>query len=791
MRTILVSIALFLSMQIAFAQEKYSSIKIHLNDTITMPYLQELGLEVDHGEYKKNTWFKSDFSARDIQLLRNHNIKFDVLIDDVSRFYAERNKVSVPKKNEKKLRGGNCKPTHAGYTTPSGFSYGNMGGYFTYQEAINKLDSLAILYPNLITVKQPIGNYTTQNGNNIFWLKISDNPNQNESEPQLLYTSIHHAREALSLSQLIYYMYYLCENYNSNSFVKYLVDNIEMYFVPLVNPDGYQHNYQTNPNGGGMWRKNRKVNGGGTFGVDLNRNYGLGWGFNNTGSSPNSNSDTYRGTAGFSEPETQAMRDFCNSHQFKFAMNYHTYSNLLVYPWGYLAKNCDDSVSFREYANDLTKYNAYKYGTDLETVGYSTNGSSDDWMYGETVSKPFMFAMTPEVGNSNDGFWPAINRIIPLCEESNYMNLKVAEYVLKYATLEDITPRLANSSNGFIYYNIRQLGLDTPASFTVNIQALSPFVTSVGGPKTYSNLPLILATKDSISYTLNSNVPNNTTLRFALAVNNGSYIYSDTVDVYYGNVQPILNDACSNFTAWDNSGWNLDNTSFVSPGSSFAENTSGNYSSNSYKTLTNVTAFNLTDALRAELMYKAKWELENSYDYVRLAASEDNGLSWTTLCTPHTQITANQNLGTDEVYTGVTSSWVNEIVNLDAYAGKSILIRWEFESDGGLNMQGFNMDDIVVQKLVKTGLNVNALSEQNTVSIYPNPASTFFTMEPTLGFQGSYTLYTIDGKQVRSSNLTSKTQLDISSIQNGMYLLEIKNQAQETMLRKKITILKY
>jgi hypothetical protein len=64
-------------------------------------------------------------------------------------------------------------------------------------------------------------------------------------------------------------------------------------------------------------------------------------------------------------------------------------------------------------------------------------------------------------------------------------------------------------------------------------------------------------------------------------------------------------------------------------------------------------------------------------------------------------------------------------------------------------------------------------------------------MEPTLGFQGSYTLYTIDGKQVRSSNLTSKTQLDISSIQNGMYLLEIKNQAQETMLRKKITILKY
>src|SRR6185503_2455375 len=108
----------------------------------------------------------------------------------------------------------------------------------------------------------------------------------------------------------------LLENYNTNPEVKYLIDNLEMYFVPVVNPDGYIYNETTNPNGGGMWRKNRRDNLDGEYGVDLNRNYGYNWGYDNNGSDPNTASDTYRGDTSFSEPETQNLKNFCNARQF-------------------------------------------------------------------------------------------------------------------------------------------------------------------------------------------------------------------------------------------------------------------------------------------------------------------------------------------------------------------------------------------------------------------------------------------------------------------------------------------
>jgi len=116
------------------------------------------------------------------------------------------------------------------------------------------------------------------------------------------------------MTSTIYYMWYLLENYASNDEIKYLVDETEMYFVPLLNPDGYIYNQTTDPNGGGMWRKNRRPNSDGTFGVDLNRNYSHGWG--TTGISWNTSDDTYPGTSAFSEPETQAMKVFCEQHDF-------------------------------------------------------------------------------------------------------------------------------------------------------------------------------------------------------------------------------------------------------------------------------------------------------------------------------------------------------------------------------------------------------------------------------------------------------------------------------------------
>lgn len=109
-------------------------------------------------------------------------------------------------------------------------------------------------------------------------------------------------------------------------------------------------------------------------GVDLNRNYGpeTYWNANNGGSSTDPKSDVYRGEKPFSEPETQAIKRLCETYQFGFIMNYHTYSNLFIYPFAAISQETPDSMLLRGFAADITRYNKYSAGRDLETVGYTT-----------------------------------------------------------------------------------------------------------------------------------------------------------------------------------------------------------------------------------------------------------------------------------------------------------------------------------------------------------------------------------------------------------------------------------
>ncbi|HNI44584.1 MAG TPA: M14 family metallopeptidase, partial [Chitinophagales bacterium] len=292
------------------------------------------------------------------------------------------------------------------YPVPANFQLGSMGGYFTYEEAMQRLDDLSNLYPDYVSSQAPIGDFLTHEQRRIYWLRVSDNPATDEAdEPEVLMTAVHHAREPGGLSQMIFFLYYLLENKDTNPEFKFLLDHTELYLVPILNPDGYIYNQTTNPNGGGFWRKNKRDNNNdGSFsenndGVDLNRNYGHFWGYDDNGSSPSPSSATYRGTEGFSEPETQAMKSFCEQHQFQIALNYHTYSNLLIYPWGHIPSfYTPDSALFVNLAKVMTYENNYIYGTGDQTVGYVTNGDSDDWMYGEQDTKNKILSMTPEVG---------------------------------------------------------------------------------------------------------------------------------------------------------------------------------------------------------------------------------------------------------------------------------------------------------------------------------------------------------------------------------------------------------
>ena len=308
----------------------------------------------------------------------------------------------------------------------------NFGYYYTYDEMVQELNQIASNYPN-ITHLVSLGQ--SWYGREIWAMKVSDNAAQNEGEPSVLITGIHHAREPITCSICIDFINWLTQNYGINDSATTIVNTDEVWIVPVVNPDGYVFNETYDDPWGNGWRKNcRDNNGNGQMepdsdGVDLNRNYAYQWGYDNSGSSPDPTSDTYRGPAPFSEPCTQAIRELCDTFNFLYALNYHSYGNYVIVPWGYINQwvPSPDSEVYHAMAESMTTYigvpNNYTWGTAGQTVGYNANGVSDDWMYGEQQEKEKCFAFTSEIGES---FWQGATDtsiIVTQCNETRPMNI--------------------------------------------------------------------------------------------------------------------------------------------------------------------------------------------------------------------------------------------------------------------------------------------------------------------------------------------------------------------------------
>ncbi len=302
----------------------------------------------------------------------------------------------------------------------------DMGGYKTLDEINAYIDNIVNEHRNTVAPKLNIG--TTIEGRTMWAIKISDNPTTDEDEPEILFHAAIHAREVITPEVCLALMDTLTNYYGIDPHITELVNTREIWFVVPVNPDGYYHNQVLEPNGGGMWRKNRRDNGDGTYGVDLNRNYSYQWGYDDVGSSPYTGDATYRGTGPFSEPEAQNMRDFIASRQFVITMDYHSYSNLILWPWGYDYILCPDNDLYVQLGDTLQTLTG-GYAPSPITGLYLVNGSTVDWGYGEQIIKNKNFALTIEVGNSSDGFWPPLSRVQPLIQE----NLPGALYLIEVA----------------------------------------------------------------------------------------------------------------------------------------------------------------------------------------------------------------------------------------------------------------------------------------------------------------------------------------------------------------------
>jgi len=383
---------------------KVSKVRIFINDQSDVFELRKQGLGFEHIKLHDN-YFDAILDSFQIEKLRKSGYLYEIIIDDVTKDYLERTKDSREKiKLNKPCKG-------------LGFGFGSMGGFYTFNEVVAQLDTMRLLYPNLITVKDSTG--SSIEGRTIWAVKISDNPDVNENEPQVFYNALTHAREPGGMMAIMYFMYYLLENYGVLPEVTYL--------VPVINPDGYIYNETISPNGGGMWYKNRRDNGDGSIGVNLNSNFGYQWGYDDIGSSPVTTSNFYRGTGPFSEPETQVVRDYCINHNFLIGVNYHTTSGMAYWrvvfpPWGYNLEQTSDSTIYNQLIRLVIALNNYSNGAGIGR----NNGDVADWMYGETNEKNKIFGIIPEIGEKNGTNWPSLERILLNCEENLYPNLVYA-----------------------------------------------------------------------------------------------------------------------------------------------------------------------------------------------------------------------------------------------------------------------------------------------------------------------------------------------------------------------------
>jgi carboxypeptidase T len=287
--------------------------------------------------------------------------------------------------------------------------------YHSYQEMTAETQAIAGAYPSIVS-RRSIG--TSYQGRQIWALKISDNVGADEAEPEVLFTHNQHAREHLTVEMAMYLLNELTSRYGTDSRITSVINTREIWIVPSMNPDGAEYDVATGTYR--MWRKNRQPNAGSTaVGTDLNRNWGWQWGCCG-GSSGTFSSETYRGPTPFSAPETQRVRDFVDSRvvdgvqQIKAGIDFHTYSELVLWPYGYTRADtaagmtADDNAAFAALGTNLAATNGYtpEQASDL----YIADGAIDDWLWGRHKIFGYTFEMYPRT--SSPGFYPP-DEVIP------------------------------------------------------------------------------------------------------------------------------------------------------------------------------------------------------------------------------------------------------------------------------------------------------------------------------------------------------------------------------------------
>jgi hypothetical protein len=561
----------------------------------------------------------------------------------------------------------------------------NFGNYYTYDETNAILDSLHEQYPSIISERMILPNDslgdTTWDGNHVWAVKVSDNVETEENEPEVLYTGIHHAREPIGANICVEWARWLCENYGQNPLATYLVDNRQIWIVPIINPDGYLYNEEIRPGGGGMHRKNRRQTGAEPQGVDNNRNYPYMWGYDNQGSSPDPEEETYRGPNPGSEPETQSVMNLCKGHSFVTALNFHSFLNLFLYPWGYIRQKCEDSLAFYGWGEIATRIAHYAVigGHEL----YPTNGDSDDWMYWDQG----IFSVTPEIG---ERFWQewAIEQHIA---ETHPMMIATAKAAGIYPELLGIS--FSDGGDGEIspgetvdlIVHIHNMSVkDGSGLIGLELSGSDPRAELVKPTASISSLASQSAgtnESDPLKVMISATAPPDSAIPLTLTIQAAGQEFVHQIILPVGERQTLLAEDFDdqNYEGWY-SNWAVTDQKSHSGDYSITDSPDGPYDDESLYYLQS-PALDLSDKVIAELSFWHLFSIEKGWDWGAVEAKSSQTDGWVTL----------------KRFSGFQDEWREERFDLSGFCGSSDLqIRFRLTTDRYEHFDGWYVDDVVL-----------------------------------------------------------------------------------------------
>jgi carboxypeptidase T len=279
---------------------------------------------------------------------------------------------------------------------------GEDANYHNYQEMVDDVSAVAAAHSDIVSMFS-IGQ--TAEGREIWAAKVSDNVNVDENEPEVLFDGMHHAREHLTVEETISILHTFADNYG-RARIRKLVNNREIFIIFQLNADGGEYDILNDFYH--YWRKNRQITDPPSIGTDNNRNYDYKWDCCG-GSSDDPDSETYHGPAPFSAPESAALGDFVDSRviggeqQITSHITFHTYGELIMWPYGYTFNNIPPDMDPLDYevfvamGNDMADLTCRPacYTPQQSSDLYITDGTTTDWMYGAHRIFSFTYELYP------------------------------------------------------------------------------------------------------------------------------------------------------------------------------------------------------------------------------------------------------------------------------------------------------------------------------------------------------------------------------------------------------------